>query len=41
MDKLGIECVLKTKEDYEGKSLSKQSVRDSVEFFLRHFPHQP
>ena len=37
MDKLGIECVVKTKDDYQGKPPG-QPQRDIVDFFLRHFP---
>ena len=32
--------VVRLKEDYDGKSLPRQSVRDTVDFFLRHFPKQ-
>lgn len=37
MDKLGIECVVKTKDDYQGKPPG-QPQRDIVDFFLKHFP---
>ena len=37
MDKLGIECIVKTKDDYQGKPPG-QPQRDMVDFFLRHFP---
>lgn len=35
MDKLGIECTVQTKDDYQGKPVSQQQ-RDIVEFFARH-----
>jgi hypothetical protein len=37
MDKLGIECIVKTKDDYAGKPPG-QPQRDMVDFFLRRFP---
>ncbi|HTM49387.1 MAG TPA: alpha/beta hydrolase [Bryobacteraceae bacterium] len=37
MDKLGIECVVKTADDYTGKPAGQQQ-RDIVEFFKQHFP---
>jgi acetyl esterase len=37
MDKLGIECIVKTKDDYAGNP-AVESTRDMVEFFVRHFP---
>jgi acetyl esterase/lipase len=37
MDKLGIECTVKVKDDYEGKPPGQQQ-RDIVDFFIRHFP---
>ena len=37
MDKLGIECAVKTKDDYQGKPPG-QPQRDIVDFFLKHFP---
>jgi acetyl esterase len=37
MDKLGIECIVKIKDDYEGKPPG-QPQRDMVDFFVRHFP---
>jgi acetyl esterase/lipase len=40
MDKLGIECILRVKEDYDGKPGGQQQ-RDMVEFFLNHFPKRP
>jgi len=36
MDKLGIECTVKVKEDYEGRQAQQQ--KDIVAFFLKHFP---
>jgi acetyl esterase len=39
MDKLGIECIVKTKDDYAGKAPG-QPQRDQVDFFLKHFPVQ-
>jgi acetyl esterase len=39
MDKLGIECTVRVKEDYDGKPAG-QSQRDIVDFFLKHFPKQ-
>ena len=36
MDKLGIECTVKVKEDYEGKQAQQQ--QDVMAFFLKHFP---
>jgi len=35
MDKLGIECTVRVKDDFDGKP-SGQSHRDKVEFFARH-----
>lgn len=37
IDKLGIECIVKTKDDYEGKPPG-QPQRDMVDFLLKHFP---
>jgi hypothetical protein len=37
MDKLGIECIVRIKDDYEGKPPG-QPQREMVDFFLRHFP---
>jgi len=37
MDKLGIECTVRVKDDYAGKPPGQQQ-RDVVEFFRRHFP---
>jgi len=37
MDKLGIECVVKTKDDYEGKPPG-QPQRDIADFLIKHFP---
>jgi hypothetical protein len=39
MDKLGIECIVKTKDDYAGKPPG-QPQRDQVDFFVKHFPVQ-
>ncbi len=39
MDKLGIECTVRVKEDYDGKPAG-QSQRDIVDFFMKHFPKQ-
>jgi acetyl esterase len=39
MDKLGIECIVKVKEDYEGKP-PDQSQLDIIQFMARHFPVQ-
>ena len=35
MDKLGIECVVRVKEDYDDKP--GQFPRDMVDFFAKHF----
>ena len=35
MDKLGIECTVKTKEDYDGRQQQQQ--QDIVTFFKKHF----
>jgi len=37
MDKLGIECPVRVKEDYAGKPPGQQQ-RDIVEFFRRNLP---
>ncbi len=37
MDALGIECIVKTKDDYTGNP-AQQSTREMVEFFVKHFP---
>lgn len=37
MDKLGVECVVRLKDDYEGKPAGQQQ-RDLVEFMSAHFP---
>jgi acetyl esterase len=37
MDKLGIECVVKIKDDYEGKPPG-QPQRDIADFLIQHFP---
>jgi len=39
MDKLGIDCIVKTKDDYAGKPPG-QPQRDQVDFFMKHFPVQ-
>jgi hypothetical protein len=39
MDQLGIECIVKRKEDYDDKPAG-QTNRDMIEFFLEHFPKQ-
>jgi hypothetical protein len=39
MDKLRIECIVKTKDDYAGKPPG-QPQRDQVDFFVKHFPVQ-
>jgi acetyl esterase/lipase len=36
MDKIGVECVLRLREDYKNPPLEMN--REMVEFFLRHFP---
>ncbi len=38
MDKLGIECVVNVKKDYEDKPAGQREA-DIVEFLARHFPH--
>jgi acetyl esterase/lipase len=37
MDKLGVECIVRVKDDYDGKPAG-QPQRDMVEFFSKHFP---
>jgi acetyl esterase/lipase len=37
MDKLGIECIVRLKDDYEGKPAG-QWQRDEIEFLMKHFP---
>jgi acetyl esterase/lipase len=37
MDKLGIECIVRTKEDYDGKPLGQADL-DMADFMLKHFP---
>jgi acetyl esterase/lipase len=37
MDKLGIECIFRVKEDYDGKPTGQRQL-DFVDFFLKHFP---
>jgi hypothetical protein len=39
MDKLGIECTVKTTKDYPSEPATQQQ-QDIVNFFLRHFPRQ-
>ncbi|MCX7017033.1 MAG: alpha/beta hydrolase [Candidatus Sumerlaeota bacterium] len=41
MDKLGIECILHSVEDYPGSSSERPAKynQDLIDFFLRHFPH--
>jgi hypothetical protein len=38
MDKMGVECVLRLREDYPGASPGVPMNHDMVEFFLKHFP---
>jgi acetyl esterase len=38
MDKVGVECVLRHREDYEGKDAATLMNQDQVQFFLKHFP---
>ena len=42
MDKVGVECVLRLAEDYQGKGEDTRVAlnRDLVEFFLKHFPKE-
>ena len=40
MDKLGIECIVKVKEDYDGQPPGQQQ-RDIVDFFSKRFPSAP
>jgi acetyl esterase/lipase len=41
MDKLGVGCVLRQREDYPGASPGVQMNQDMVAFFLKHFPVEP
>ena len=38
MDKLGIECIVRVKDDYAGQKAPGQQQRDVGDFFRRHFP---
>jgi hypothetical protein len=38
MDKLGIECVMRVKDDYPGGNPGPKWNEEMVQFFLRHFP---
>ena len=42
MDKVGVECVLRLAEDYQGKGESPPVARnrEMVQFFLKHFPKE-
>ena len=37
-DKLGVECVMRLKEDYSGQYPGAQMNQDMAQFFLKHFP---
>ena len=39
MDKVGVECVLRLREDYADSNRPAQMNRDLVQFFLKHFPN--
>jgi acetyl esterase len=38
MDKMGVECLLRLREDYPGANPGVQMNQDMIEFFLKHFP---